>query len=321
MTRDTPRATLISYPHGITAVDADYIRPGLAASHLIVEGGRAAFVDVGTNHSVPRLLAALEALGLAREAVDYLLLTHVHLDHAGGAGALLRELPNARAVIHPRGAAHLIDPAKLIKASIAVYGESTYRSLYGELVPIPAERVRMMRDGERIDLAGRELLTIDTPGHALHHYSIVDVANRNVFTGDTFGLSYRELDTAAGAFAVPTTTPTQFDPDQLIASIDRILGYAPQSAYLMHYSRVTDLPRLAESLKAQIRELAAIARRHAGAADRETAIRADMRALWLGLARRHGVALAESRIDDILDKDLELNVQGLVAWLDRLARG
>jgi len=321
MTRDVAHATLISHPHGITAVDADYIRPGLAASHLIVQGGRAAFVDVGTNYSVPRLLAALEALGLAREAVEYLLLTHVHLDHAGGAGALLRELPNARAVIHPRGAPHLIDPAKLIKASITVYGESTYRSLYGELVPIPAERVRVMRDGESIDLAGRELLTIDTPGHALHHYSIVDVGNRNVFTGDTFGLSYRELDTEAGAFVVPTTTPTQFDPDQLIASIDRILSYAPQVAYLMHYSRVTDLPRLAESLKAQIRQLEAIARRHAGSADRETAIRADMRALWLALARRHGVALAESRIDDILDKDLELNVQGLVAWLERLARG
>ena len=120
---------------------------------------------------------------------------------------------------------------------------------------------------------------------------------------------------------MPTTTPSQFDPDQLIASIDRILSYAPQAAYLMHFSRVTDLPRLAESLKMQIREIAAIARHHAGAADRAAAIRADMRALWLALARRHGVGLAESQIDDVLDKDLELNVQGLLAWLDRLARG
>jgi len=320
MPSEMPQATLLSYPHGITAVDTDYIRPGLAASHLIVHGGRAAFVDVGTNHSVPRLLAALEALRIAREAVEYVLLTHVHLDHAGGAGALLRELPNARAVIHPRGAPHLIHPAKLIEASIAVYGEPTYRSLYGELVPIPAERVRLMRDGERIELAGRELLTIDTPGHAMHHYSIIDVGYRNIFTGDTFGLSYRELDTPAGAFVVPTTTPTQFDPEQLIASIEKLMGYGPQAAYLMHYGRVTDLPRLAESLKAQIRELSAIARRHAGASDRAAAIRADMRALWLALARRHGIELPESRIDDILGKDLDLNVQGLVAWLERLAR-
>src|SRR6185437_11960263 len=137
-------------------------------------------------------------------------------------------------------------------------------SLYGELVPIPAERVRVMRDGESIDLAGRELLTIDTPGHALHHYSIVDVGNRNVFTGDTFGLSYRELDTEAGAFIVPTTTPTQFDPDQLIASIDRIASYRPEAAYLMHYSRVTDIPKLARELKTQVQVLVQIARRHAG---------------------------------------------------------
>lgn len=316
-----PQATLIQHPHGITAVDADYIRPGLAASHLIQEGGRAAFVDVGTNHSVPRLLEALQALGVARGAVDYVFLTHVHLDHAGGAGALIEQLPNARAVVHPRGAPHLADPSKLIKASIAVYGEATYRALYGELVPIPEERLRIMRDGERIELAGRALLTIDTPGHALHHYSIVDLDHANVFTGDTFGLSYRELDTAAGAFVVPTTTPSQFDPEQLCASIDKLLGYSPQAAYLMHYSRVTGLPRLAESLQAQIRELAAIAQRHAGAADREAAIRADMRALWLTLARRHGITHPESRIDDILGKDLDLNTQGLVAWLDRIARG
>jgi glyoxylase-like metal-dependent hydrolase (beta-lactamase superfamily II) len=314
------QATLIPHPDGITAIDTDYIRPGLAAAHVIEHRGRAAFVDVGTNHSVPRLLAGLESLGIAREAVDFVLLTHVHLDHAGGAGALLRELPNARAIVHPRGAPHMTDPAKLIRASIAVYGEATYRALYGELVPIPRERMLLMRDGERIDLAGRELLLLETPGHALHHQSIVDIRHGNLFTGDTFGLSYRELDTAAGAFGVPTTTPTQFDPDQLVASIDRLLSFAPQAAYLMHYSRVTGLPRIAESLKSQIRALASIARRHAGAVDREAAIRADMRTLWIDLARRHGIGLPESRIDDILGKDLDLNAQGLVAWLDRAAR-
>ncbi len=313
------QATLTHHPHGITAVDTDYIRPGLAAAHLIAHGGRAAFVDVGTNHSVPRLLAALETLGIARGAVDLVFLTHVHLDHAGGAGALLRELPNARAVVHPRGAPHLVDPTKLIAASIAVYGEPLYRSLYGDLVPIPRERLRIMQDEERVDLAGRELLLLNTPGHALHHYCIVDSMHANVFTGDTLGLSYRELDTAAGAFVVPTTTPTQFDPEQLIASIDRLLGYSPQAAYLMHYSRVTGLPRIAASLKAQIRELASMARRHLHAPDREAAIRAEMRSMWIELARRHGIALPQARVDEILGKDLDLNAQGLVAWLDRTA--
>ena len=312
------QATLIRHPDGITAVDTDYIRPGLAAAHLIEHEGRAAFVDVGTNHSVPRLLAALGELGIAREAVELVLLTHVHLDHAGGAGALLRELPNARAVIHPRGAPHLAEPARLIAASIAVYGEPLYRSLYGDLVPIPRERMILMQDGERIELARRPLLLLNTPGHALHHYCILDVAHANVFTGDTFGLSYRELDTAAGPFVVPTTTPSQFDPEQLIASIRRLLAHAPKAAYLMHYSRITGVARVGESLEAQIRELASMARRHAGSSDREAAIRADMRTMWIERARRHGITDPARRVDEILDKDLELNTQGLVAWLDRI---
>ncbi|HEV7713950.1 MAG TPA: MBL fold metallo-hydrolase, partial [Steroidobacteraceae bacterium] len=132
---------LTRHPHGITAVDTEYVRPGLAASHIIEARGRAAFVDVGTTHSVPYLLAALDVLGVARSAVDYVFLTHVHLDHAGGAGRLMQELPNAQAVLHPRGSPHLVEPEKLIAASKTVYGEELYRRLYGDIVPIPAERV------------------------------------------------------------------------------------------------------------------------------------------------------------------------------------
>ncbi len=322
MRHEMLQATIIEHPDGITAVDTDYIRPGLAAAHIVVQAGRAAFVDVGTNHSVPRLLAALDRLGIARGAVDFVFLTHVHLDHAGGAGALIQELPNARAVIHPRGAPHLAEPSKLIAASKAVYGEALYSRLYGDLVPLPLERMILMRDEERIDLAGRELLLLNTPGHALHHYCILDVAHANVFTGDTFGLSYRELDTAAGAFVVPTTTPTQFDPEQLIVSIRRLLACSPRAAYLMHYSRITGLDRIGPSLEAQIRELASMARRHASAADREGAIRAEMRTMWIALARGHGIVQPEERVDAVLDKDLDLNASGLVAWLDRTkARG
>src|SRR5215472_1545041 len=319
MTRDRPHATLISYPHGITAVDTDYIRPGLAASHLIVEGGRAAFVDVGTNHSVPRLLAALKAIGLAREAVEYVLLTHVHLDHAGGAGALMRELPNARAMLHPRGAPHMIDPSRLIAGSKAVYGDERFAQLYGELVPIPRERVRVAADGERVALGGRTLELIHTPGHAMHHYAVVDAAYASIFSGDTFGIAYPPLATARGSFITPSTVPTQFDPEQHLASIDRMTSYRPESVYLMHFSRVTGVPRLAALLKEQIVELSSIARRHAHAADRAAAIRTDMLALWIALARREGSTLDEGALERGLGNDLELNTQGLIAWLDRAA--
>src|ERR1700751_2474244 len=192
------KPTIHRHPHGISAIDAEYLYPGHAAAHLIEDSGSAAFVDVGTNDSVPYLLAALAALGIAREAVEYVLLTHVHLDHAGGAGALMRELPNARAVLHPRGAPHMIDPSKLIAGAQAVYG-ARLEALYGTLVPIPAERVRVVADGERLRLGARTLELIHVPGHALHHYAVVDQAHRSIFTGDTFGISYRALDTERGA--------------------------------------------------------------------------------------------------------------------------
>jgi glyoxylase-like metal-dependent hydrolase (beta-lactamase superfamily II) len=312
-----PVPRLFRHPDGITAVDTEYLHPGHAAAHIVQHGGRAAIVDVGTNDSVPYLLAGLEVLGIPRESVDYLLLTHVHLDHAGGAGLLMRELPRATAVLHPRGAPHLIDPAKLIVGARAVYGAERYRRLYGEIVPLAAERVRTTRDGDTVSLAGRQLEILHTPGHALHHQVFVDRAHACIFSGDTFGLSYRELDSARGAFIVPTTTPTQFDPQQAIASVDRLLSYSPEAMYLMHFSRVTDVARLAESLKAQILDLARIAEQSAAAADPAAAIRAGLSALWRELALRHGCPLTPEGVLAVLAGDLELNTLGLLAWLQR----
>lgn len=308
---------LIRHPHGVATIDADYIRPGLVASHLVVHRGRAAFIDTGANSAVPHLLGALEALGLPREAVDYLFLTHAHLDHAGGAGALMRELPAARAVLHPRAAPHLIDPAKLVAGTLAVYGEEFYRRIYGELVPLDPARVIVTEDGQRMDLAGRAFRFLHTPGHALHHHVIVDEEARCVFAGDTFGISYRELDTEKGEFIFPTTTPTQFDPDQLCGSIDRIVAQHPSAIYLTHYGPVRSIARLAADLKREIREYVALARRHAAAADRYAAISAELHALWLARLREHGCTLSEPEIDALLAADLDLNAQGLIAWLDR----
>jgi glyoxylase-like metal-dependent hydrolase (beta-lactamase superfamily II) len=311
----TPR--LLRHPDGITAVDAEYQWPGHAAAHIIQDGGHAAFVDVGTSFSVPYLLAALDVLSVPREAVDYVLITHVHLDHAGGAGRLLQDLPNAQALLHPRGAPHLIDPEKLIAASRIVYGKERFNRLYGEIVPIPENRVRLVTDRQRVTLGARELTLLHSPGHALHHYVVVDPAHRSIFSGDTFGISYRELDTKKGAFITPTTTPTQFDPDQLIASIDQMLSYVPLSIYLMHYSRVTDIPRLATSLKAQIHELVALALKHAESPEPYGQIRDGMWQMWLTLLAEHGCTLPEARIAEVLEGDLDLNTQGLIVWLER----
>ena len=307
----------MDFDHGISAIDTGFFRPQFDASHLIVENGRAAFVDTGTNYSVPRLLAELSAKRIAADAVDYVILTHVHLDHAGGAGLLMQQLPNARAVIHPRGVRHMVDPGALIAGATAVYGADEVQASYGTLVPIPAERIVTANDDHRIDLAGRELLCIDTPGHARHHMCIWDARSQAFFPGDTFGLSYREFDTDKGAFILPTSTPVQFEPEALHASIDRMLGFKPQQMFLTHYSRVTDVERLARDLHEQIDAMVTIARSHASKADRHARIMEDLAQLYIARARDHGCIFDDARIRDLLVMDIELNAQGLEVWLDR----
>ena len=308
---------MIDYPHGISAIDTGFYRPRFDASHLLVENGRAAFVDVGTNHSVPLLLDALAEKEIPRAAVDFVILTHVHLDHAGGAGALLRELPNARAVVHPRGARHMIDPSQLIAGATAVYGAEEIQRSYGTLIPIAAERVITADDGYVVDLAGRELLCIDTPGHARHHLSVWDAGSRGFFPGDTFGLSYREFDTEKGAFILPTTTPVQFDPEALKASIARMLNYQPQQMFLTHYSRVTDVGRLARDLSGQIDAMVQIALAHAADADRDAAITTALADLYVSRASAHGCTFDAVRVRELLAMDIALNAQGLEVWLDK----
>ena len=308
---------LTDYEHGITAIDTEFVRARLDASHLIVENGRAAFVDTGTALALPLLLAALAAKGIAREAVDWVFLTHIHLDHAGGAGALMQALPNARLVVHPRGAAHMIAPARLIEATRQVYGDARYARLYGEIVPVAAERVVIADDGLDLILAGRRFQFVHTPGHALHHCAIIDREAGAIFSGDTFGVSYREFDVAGREFVIPATTPTQFDPEQLTASVGRIVALAPRAVYLTHYSRVTDIARLGRDLIADIAAYVDIAERHAGDADRGAGLREAVFAYHSARLDAHGFAPDPARRHALLDPDIELNSDGLIAWLDR----
>ena len=307
----------MSAEHDIHVIDTAFQRDHFDAAYLLVGNGRGAFIDCGTSHSLPNLLAAVERAGLGVDAIDWLILTHVHLDHAGGAGALMQRLPNARLLLHPRGAPHMIDPARLVAGATAVYGEAEMARSYGRIVPVAAERVVVAEDGHRLSLGGRELLCIDTPGHARHHLCVWDEASRGWFTGDTFGLSYRELDSAQGAFIIPTTSPVQFEPEALHASIDRLMAQAPEAMYLTHYGRVRDAARLAADLHLQIDAMTAIARACDGRADRHRALVAALGEFCLERARAHGCRLDDAGVLRVLGMDIELNAQGLECWLDR----
>ena len=249
--------------------------------------------------------------------MDWLVLTHVHLDHAGGAGTLMRALPNATLVVHPRGAPHMIDPSKLVAGAAAVYGEAEFARSYGALVPVPHERVVEADDGHVVDLAGRPLLCVDTPGHARHHIALLDAASRSWFSGDIFGLSYREFDTAQGAFVVPTTSPVQFDPDQMRASVRRMMAADPVAVYLTHYGRVEQVQRLGADLLEQVDAMVALVRGLAGEAAPHARLVEALTALYVERARRRGVPDAGVRVPELLALDIELNAQGLEVWLER----
>jgi glyoxylase-like metal-dependent hydrolase (beta-lactamase superfamily II) len=296
------------------------VRPRHDASHLVIEDGCGAFVDTGTNDSVPLLLDALAQRNLDAGDVDYVFLTHIHLDHAGGAGLLMQHLPNARCVVHPRGAPHMVDPARLWAGTIGVYGEERTREMYGELVPIEQARVVVAEDQDCFEFGGRRVQTLHTEGHARHHYVLNDPASRGVFTGDSFGISYRECDTVNGEFIYPTTTPTNFDPDEAHKAVDRIMACKPRYLYLTHYSRITELDRSAAQMHEDIDAFVEMAMRYKDDPKRGARIQQAVDDYLSVRLIEHGFQGDRDALWSILGIDIELNAQGLVAWLERLEK-
>lgn len=300
---------------GIVAVDTEYQRLLHDASHLIVETGHAAYVDTGVNSSVPFLLDALAQQDLDVADVDYVFLTHVHLDHAGGAGQLMQRLPKAKCVVHPYGARHMVDPTKLIAGTEAVYGKAETEKMYGRIEAIDEKRIVIPEDEQWFALNGRQLQTIFTEGHARHHYVLNDPHSKGVFTGDSFGVSYREHDTEKGEIVFPTTTPVQFDPVEAHRAVDRIMACDPDKLYLTHYSRVQNLDRLVTQMHEGIDAYVAMAREHEN--DEPEALRTSLFDYYVQRLSEHGYSGGREAIQSALGNDVDLNSQGLETWLKR----
>ncbi|MET0066293.1 MAG: MBL fold metallo-hydrolase [Candidatus Thiodiazotropha sp.] len=310
---------MIEYDHQITCIDTQYQRPGLAACYLVRSGDEAAFIDTGTSHSVPHLLNVLESKGIARSQVRYVIPTHVHLDHAGGVGRLMAALPEASLVIHPYGARHMIDPSKLTAGATAVYGAEAFEENFGALIPVAESRVIEAPDGLRINMGERELLCLDTPGHARHHICIYDALSGGIFSGDTFGLSYREFDTQQGAYILPTTTPIQLDPEAWYETLDRLMALQPKRFFLTHYGEVTEVARLAGQLRSSLKAFVEMARDSTAApgAERVAALHQGLLSWVQESLREHGCSLGDDVIAELLAMDLDLDAQGLDVWLSK----
>ncbi len=309
--------------NGVFCIDAGLYRHSQVACYLVTQADQAVLIDTGTSHTLPQIEALLTTLDIPEENLKYIMPTHVHLDHAGGAGTLMERFNNARLVIHPKGARHMIDPAKLTAGAIAVYGEEEFLRHFGDLLPVPEERITLATDGLELELAGRRFTILDTPGHANHHYCVFDHGTRSFFSGDTFGLSYREFDVDGQPFLFAPTTPVAFEPEKWAKSLDRLMGYQPRGMYLTHYGRVGDPERLVSEIKGNIRDLAEAALLHEAeepGSHREARIKADIEERLLDEIRVHGCALERERQLSLLAMDIHLNAQGLEIWLVRRSR-
>jgi glyoxylase-like metal-dependent hydrolase (beta-lactamase superfamily II) len=302
---------------GIYCVDTGFVRDHFDASYMVVDGDEVAFIDVGTNYSIPRFLTTLDELGLSTQQVKYIVLTHVHLDHAGGAGEMMRICENAQLLVHPRGARHMIDPSALRAGAVGVYGEEIVEQSYGQLLPVEAARVVEVGEGHQIHLRNRILHCLDTPGHAKHHIAIWDPISRGVFTGDTFGLSYREFDTEEGAFIMPTTTPIQFDPVALKDSVLRISALKPDCLFPTHFSRINGVERLKGLFLEQLDEIVVLAKQLKADSNRHALLKDGMAKIHIKHLKTMNCKLSSDQITAFLQIDLELNALGIGHWLDK----
>lgn len=252
-------------PRGVFTIDCQYIEPRHTAAYLIVDHGRAAFIDNNTVHAVPLLMEALAGQGLTPDCVDYIIITHLHLDHAGGTSVLAEQCPSATVLAHPRSVRHLTTPSRLIAAVKDVYGADWFDSMYAPINPIDPARVRAVEDGATVRLGERTLSFLHTRGHAKHHICIIDSASNGAFTGDTFGVGFRPWRSSPRPFLVFSTAPSDFDPAAARDTVRRLADSGIERAYLSHYGELGDIPNAAVSLLDSIDQMEAIAREAAAA--------------------------------------------------------
>lgn len=297
----------------IRTIDCHYIHPGFAASFLVHEEGEAYFVETNTLHAVPLLLKALNEEGIEREGVRWIAVTHVHLDHAGGAFALLEACPEAMILAHPRAAKHLIDPTKLVASAKKVYGEEAFARLYGDIQPVPANRILIVQDGEELPFHGSKLHCIYTRGHANHHFCLFDPVLAGIFTGDSFGLSYPVLQ-RNGLFIFPSTSPTDFDPTAAKETLDLILASGANRAFLTHFGELRDMNAAGAQLLEHLNFSECLYDEAKSGKEEFEVLRirfvAELRNNFTNLASRAGLTLTPEDWR-MVETDLRLNADGI----------
>ena len=304
-----------SFEKNIYCFDANYIRNKFAAIHFINQNNKLLIVDTATNHSAKRFLNTLHSMNISPESVEWIVLTHVHLDHAGGAGLLMKMCPNARLAVHPRGVRHMVNPEKLWASVISVYGKEEAEKQYGQLIPVDENRVFAVDEGEVIRFENRRLQIFDAPGHANHHIVIFDEESKSFFTGDAFGIAYPELASEDGEFIFISSTPTQFEPVKFSTTIKKIMGQKPKSCFLTHFSKIMNIEKNGYELLKQIDEYVMITQQvRNNHENQQERIRAKLFELLFKKAKKVNLNISKREFGNLLSLDLSLNAQGLEYW-------
>jgi glyoxylase-like metal-dependent hydrolase (beta-lactamase superfamily II) len=251
---------------GLDYIDLQFLgRPRVIATAILHGAPGVALIDPGPATTIGTLEAALASKGIRFRDVRHLLLTHIHLDHAGAAGTIVARHPHMAVVVHRKGAPHLVDPAKLLSSAGRLYGQDMDR-LWGDVLPVPAESLQILDGGEALQIAGRDLLVEYTPGHASHHVSFFDQASRVAFVGDTAGIRRSDGDAAHGSmssqgeYVMPAVPPPDIDLDAWADSRDRILKWNPAALFLTHFGHYGDPRQHFDALFAHLSEWSRIVR-------------------------------------------------------------
>lgn len=282
----------------------------------VIQEEKLTIVETGPSPSVKHLKEGLQELGFSLDEVKYIIVTHIHLDHAGGAGLLLQECPNAKVVVHPKGARHLAEPERLIAGARAVYG-SKFDDLFDPIVAIPEERLLTRAEGETLQIGENCTLTFfDTPGHANHHFGIYDPVSNGMFTGDTVGVRYEQLAKDGVNLVLPSTSPNQFNPEAMQKAIERFQNMKLSYIYYGHFGMTAD----AEAGLAQVSEWLPLFLETAKDVKREQKDHEELAKRLLALVKDHlrGQEIPDDHeVYQIIQIDTEVGAMGLLDYLEK----
>jgi glyoxylase-like metal-dependent hydrolase (beta-lactamase superfamily II) len=317
---ETAAPVVFPVADGITAIDTFMGGRARYTAAYLLEATETTLVETGPGTSVQPVAAALDHLGVAADELAHIVLTHIHLDHAGGVGQLARRFPRATVWVHERGALHLADPSRLVASATRVWGEREMQEFFLPVEPVASTRIEALRDGDRIDIGDRSLAVLDTPGHASHHVALVDSRTGAVFTGDALGIHVPDLPVLR-----PATPPPEFDLERYIDSIERVRAAARSILLFAHFGPLEDVDATCDLAIRRVRDWAGVVEdaQQDGVDPEELAARLESVALAdieTGAEATLDLDMLEDRLR--LLSSIRMNAQGLARyWQRRRERG